>query len=131
VVTDRPPVDADLAGHMPAAEVRHEAVHEAEEGRLARPGRADHEAELAFADGEIDTRERRRRRLRVGEAHVGEADHAAVSPAWGPTDATGGTIPTVGALDTGTGLANGFGATTAGSSPTRVAASTARGSPGS
>ena len=66
---------SDLAGEPATGEVRHETVDGTEQGRLARTGRADHEAELAFADPEVEAAQNGGRRLRIGEGDVREVDH--------------------------------------------------------
>ena len=48
------PVDDDAPGEVAAGEVGDEAVDGAEEGGLAGAGGADHEAELALVDREVD-----------------------------------------------------------------------------
>ena len=72
-------VDDHPAGEVPAGEVRHEPVDRAEQRRLAGAGRADDHAQLALGDLEVDVAEHRRRRVRVGDGDVLEADHAARS----------------------------------------------------
>ena len=59
------PVDDDAPGEVAAGEVRDEAVDGAEQRRLPGAGAADHEAQLALVDREVDVAQawaRRRRR---------------------------------------------------------------------
>jgi hypothetical protein len=77
-----PSVDQDLAGQAPTGEVGHQAVDGAEQRRLPRAGGSHHDAELAFAESQVDPIERRGRRPVIGEGHVDELDHA-VASTWG------------------------------------------------
>src|SRR5205823_7536930 len=57
-------------------EVRHEAVDRTEQCGLARARRADHHAQLARGDLEVDVAQRRPLALRIRDRHALEADHA-------------------------------------------------------
>jgi nitrite reductase (NO-forming) len=82
-------------------------VHRAQQGRLPRPGAADHEAELALGDRQVDAPQDRRPGVGEPEGHLLQLDHAA-APSGRPS-----TVPR--ATRRG-----GGGATTAGASATRI-----------
>jgi hypothetical protein len=74
------PRDGDPAAQQPAGEVRHQAAHRAEQRRLADPGGADDQAQLALGNGQFDRPYGGFRGALVGDGHVLEADHRAAPP---------------------------------------------------
>jgi len=83
VLTGRPPADGHGAGQRAAAEVRHQTVDGAQQGRLARPRLPDDDAQLALGNLEGHGLEREAWRLGIAKGHVVEADHATAASSSG------------------------------------------------
>ncbi len=93
-----PPVDRHPAVQGTAGEVRHQAVHGAQERRLAGAGPAHHQAQLTFRDRQFDDPQDRLGRAVVHHGDLVETDHSDTSESSrsgvvrgdGSAEATGG-----------------------------------------
>ncbi len=85
-----PAIDTDPTAQGAAGEAGHQPVDGLEQGRLARPGAADDEAQLPLGDREIDPRKGRHLVVGVHEGDLVEADHAGTACAAARTVAAAG-----------------------------------------
>ena len=120
-------VDRHASAEHAAGEVRHQTVDRAEQGRLAGSGAADHHAQLARGNRQVDVVQDGAIRVGIGDRHALEADHARVSirvlirgrsaPAGSRTSIAGalGACRSSVACDAGTDVGGGGGVSTAGS----------------
>ncbi len=79
VVRGVPAVDGDPAAQGAAGEVRHQTVHGAEQGRLADTRPADHQAEFALRDVQVDVAQDGGVTALVHHADPVESDHLLTS----------------------------------------------------